>query len=283
MSKKVTTEEEIKKSIEELVDKALKAEKASEGEDLSKSGAASVSKDTDRPSNGGEDRFKSGSPETENQTMYKDKKGNMYKSLDEAFSAGAEITEKVELDGEGNVLKSTEYVNKAKKEDEKEEREEEKEEKKEMKKSFGDLDEEEIELVKAWREEKREEEEKKPYAEIQKSMTAALSEVVEPLKKSIEDRDEIIKSLTDKIDKLSNQPAYDKRSVDTLEPLEKGGEGSADVISKSQVLDTMLDLQLEGKGITAHHVAEFEATRNISDPRIKQLVMSETKKRVLGN
>ena len=91
-NKKVMTEDEIKKSIEDLVDKALKADsKASEedGEDLNKSGAASVRKDTERPSNGGKDNFRSGSPETEYQTMYKDKKGNMYKSLDEAYNAGA--------------------------------------------------------------------------------------------------------------------------------------------------------------------------------------------------
>lgn len=277
------SEDEIKKSIEDLVDKALKADaKASdngEGEDLNKSGAASVSKDTDRPSNGGKDNFKSGSPETEYQTMYKDKKGNMYKSLDEAYNAGAEVTEKVEVDGDGNIVKSTEFQ--AKKEND--EGDINKASDAPKGEAFGDLDEDEIELVKAWRAEKQAEDEQKPYQEIQKSMTSALSEVVEPLKKAIEDRDEVIKSLTDKVEKLSNQPAYDKRSVDTLEPLEKGGSQQAETISKSQVLDTMLELQLEGKGVNSQHVAEFEATKNISDPRIKQLVMNEAKKRVLGN
>lgn len=280
------TEDEIKKSIEDLVDKALKIEESdSESkDDLQKSEggeAASVRKDTDRPSNGGKDNFKSGSPESKKQTMYKSKDGKMYESLDDAFAAGAEIEEKVEVDEDGNILKAMKYK-KAKKEDE-EEKEEMEKANTESKKESLELDADEIELVKAWRAEKEADEAKKPYDEMQKSMTAALGEVVEPLKKAIEDRDEIIKSLTDKIEKISNQPAYDKRSVDTLEPLEKGGDSQVDTISKSQVLNTMLDLQVEGKGVNAQHVAEFEATRNISDPKIKQLVMSEAKKRAIGN
>jgi hypothetical protein len=34
---------------------------------------------------------------------------------------------------------------------------------------------------------------------------------------------------------------------------------------------------MAGKGVRAHHVAEFEATETISDPTIKNLVMNSFK------
>ena len=58
--------------------------------------------------------------------------------------------------------------------------------------------------------------------------------------------------------------------------LEKGGNDES-TLNKSQVLDTMLDLQKAGKGVTSHHVAEFEVTDNISNPKIANLVKNACK------
>ena len=88
----------------------------------------------------------------------------------------------------------------------------------------------------------------------------------------------MIKSLSAEVKKLSTQPAHGKQSVDSLETIEKSGASNTE-ISKAQVLDTMLELQKSGKGINSRHIAEFEATRNLSNPQVKALVMEETKKR----
>lgn len=88
----------------------------------------------------------------------------------------------------------------------------------------------------------------------------------------------MIKSLSVEVKKLSTQPAHGRQSVDSLETIEKSGSSEV-TISKSQVLDTMLELQKAGKGINSRHIAEFEATKNLSNPQVKALVMEETKKR----
>ena len=88
--------------------------------------------------------------------------------------------------------------------------------------------------------------------------------------------------MNERIEKMASQPAYDKRSVDSLEPIEKSENKPSDNISKSQVLDTMLDLQKSGAGITAYHVTRFEATGEIVDPKVEKLV-KETLNKKLSN
>ena len=77
---------------------------------------------------------------------------------------------------------------------------------------------------------------------------------------------------------MASRPAYDKRSVDSLEPIEKSGDNDSEPISKQKVLDTMLDLQKSDQGVNAYHVAEFEATGNLSNPKVRQFVMDAAKK-----
>ncbi len=156
-----------------------------------------------------------------------------------------------------------------------------------MKKSVEELAEhlsdDELELIKAWREETEEDSEDEVEAsapaidmeEIVKSIKASVSSDFEVLRKAMSDKDDLIKSLTEKVETISKQPAHAKRSLETLEVIEKGGEEPT--ISKAQVLKTMLDMQMKGEGINSKHVAEFESTSNLSDPMIKSLVFSKFK------
>ena len=187
---------------------------------------------------------------------------------------------------EAEAAESVEKAEKDKKEKQEEDEspaEEKKEEKKEMKKSEDsdalELDEEEIELVKAWRASKEEESiTPEPTPQISEDqITKSMASALEPLTKAIQEKDELIKGLQDKIEKIASQPAYEKRSLDSLESIEKGGLDKVETISKSQTLNRMLDLQQEGKGVTSVHIAEFEATNNVSNPHIKRLIADSFK------
>lgn len=164
-------------------------------------------------------------------------------------------------------------------------------EKQKMMKSLEELSEflseDEVELIAAWREDSTESAEdvaksqsglQDDKVDVAALVKSAITEATDEFKKSLSEKDEIIKSMNDKIEKMASRPAYDKRSVDSLEPIEKSGESNTEPLSKSQVLDTMLDLQKSGKGVGSLHISEFEATGNISDPRIKQQVMDACKK-----
>jgi hypothetical protein len=253
----MANKQEIQETIETLVDDALEKGLNNEAQ------------------NGGKDEIKSGSPKTEEM------------KLSEAAAKKKEEDDKAEKakKSEEDEKKKKDEMEKASacKEDEKEDKDEEKmEKKKSMKKSIEELsdilEEDELELVKAWRAEQEEETVVKSE-DIAKAVSDITSAQVEELKKSMNAQNDLIKSLSEQVKKLSSQPAYDKRSIDTLETLAKSGTQDSVTISKSQVLDTMLDLQKSGKGVTSHHVAEFEATGNISNGQIKALVMSETQKR----
>lgn len=237
--------------------------------------------------NGGKDKIKSGSPFTEqgegspaktDESHCKDKKKVEKSEEDETPEE-----DKVE---KGCMKKSDE--DKDKKEDKK------KKDDKDMKKSedtsentsedlnrgLGELSKEEVELVKSWREDAA-----KDAEEISKSLESdsktedlmkAQKEENDSLRKALSDQSELIKSLSDKIEKISSQPAYDKKSLDKLEPVEKSN-GNTLEISPNQIRDRLLELQVAGKGVNSKHVAEFEATRNISDINIKNLVMDSFK------
>jgi hypothetical protein len=270
----MANKEEIQKSIETLVDAALEKGLNNEAQ------------------NGGNDEIKSGSPKTEEMKMSeeaeeKKKKDDMEKakakkSEDNDADDKKKEDEKKEME---KAMKKADDDKKDedKKEDDKDEAEKAKKAKKSMKKSLQDLssvlDEEELELIKAWRSEQAEEENVVKSEDIAKAVSDITSAQVDELRKSMNAQNDLIKSMSEQIKKLSSQPAHDKRSIDTLETLAKSGTQESATITKSQVLDVMLDLQKSGKGVTSHHVAEFEATGNISNGQIKALVMGETQKR----
>ena len=232
------TEEQLKKSVEEIVN-----------------GIMTKAMPENAEANGGQDKIHSGSPMTEEQKAEEAKK---------AAAAEAESKEKDES--------------------KEEEQEEAKKAKKGMKKSISELadvlDEEELELIKAWREEEQKEEQitkaQPAQEDLAKALTKAVTDAVAPLKKAMEDKDSLIKSLSDKVEKMASQPAYDRRSISNLETVEKSGAATQE-LSKSQITDKMLGMQIAGKGVTSHHIAEFEATGNISDPLVKSLVFKELK------
>ena len=238
------------------------------------------SKDTNKQANGGDDKIKSGSPMTEEQKAEEAKKAKEKKDKEEKEAKEKAMKEQAEKSAQEEA-----DLKKGAKESEDKDADDKKAKK--MKKSLEELaaagvDAEELELIKAWREENAEEEEVQGSADIAKSVAQAVGAQIEELKKSFDEKlsakDDMIKSLSAEVKKLSTQPAHGKQSVDSLETIGKSGASNTE-ISKAQVLDTMLELQKSGKGINSRHIAEFEATRNLSNPQVKALVMEETKKR----
>lgn len=293
-AKKKMTEEEILKSLDAIIDETMGkdeevvSEKPASTETVAKS---EESKDENKQANGGEDKIKSGAPMSEEQKAEAAKKAKAKKEKEDDEDEDDEKSEK-SAQSEADLKKavSKEEAKKiADKEADKEVDEHEKEmhKNKKMKKSIEELaaagvDAEELELIKAWREENDESEEQETSVDIAKSVAQAVGAQLEDIKKSFEqklsEKDDMIKSLSVEVKKLSTQPAHGRQSVDSLETIEKSGSSEV-TISKSQVLDTMLELQKAGKGINSQHIAEFEATKNLSNPQVKALVMEETKKR----
>lgn len=276
------TQEEILKSLDAIIDETIgtdevAGETAPAAETVAKS---EESKDTNKQANGGDDKIKSGSPMTEEQKAEEAKKAKEKKDKEEKEAKEKAMKEQAEKSAQEEA-----DLKKGAKESEDEDADDKKAKK--MKKSLEELaaagvDAEELELIKAWREENAEEEEVQGSADIAKSVAQAVGAQIEELKKSFDEKlsakDDMIKSLSAEVKKLSTQPAHGKQSVDSLETIEKSGASNTE-ISKAQVLDTMLELQKSGKGINSRHIAEFEATRNLSNPQVKALVMEETKKR----
>jgi hypothetical protein len=270
-----------KEMVEKLVDDIVKAE------------VVEKSMPNSTPANGGEDKIRSGSPYNEEEAaMDKKKKDEAKKAADSEDDKkdDKKDEDKEEEAKKAKMKKSEEVVKAEKKDDDKDEddKDDKKDAKKKpafMKKSIEELsshlDEEELELVKAWREQPAVEETvAKSQAvesdDLAKSLSKAVESALEPLKKSLAEKDTLIKTMNEKIEKIASQPAYDRRSISTLETLEKAGANTQE-ISKSQIKEKLLSLQLAGKGVTSHHVAEFEGTNNISDARIRDLVFNELK------
>jgi hypothetical protein len=283
-AKKKMTEEEILKSLDAIIDETIGSEETTE--EVSKS---EESKNEKKDANGGDDKIKSGSPMSEKQEAAMKAKAKKAEKEDE------EKEDEEEEDEAKKAVESSANLSKAEdKEEKKEMKQVAKEEvkahegkmHKKMKKSLDELssvlDEEELELIKAWREENDEEESEETPSDIAKSVAQAVGAQLDDLKKAfnekLSEKDVMIKSLSDEVKKLSSQPAHGRQSIDSLEVLEIGGSSETN-LTKAQVLDTMLDLQKAGKGITSHHIAEFEATRNLSNPVVRNLVMEATKKR----
>ena len=284
-------EQDIKKSIEKLVDEIIKTEASDATVQKSDfpvgDGEISSGSPTSVSANGGKDKIKSESPDSKEQKPEEAKKA-------ESCDDDKDEDDKKKKD----KMKKSDEVAKAedKKDDKKDDdKDEDKDDKKKkpafMKKSVEELsahlDEEELELIKAWREEATKEEEvvaksvpaqtqEQKGEELTKSLTKVVESAIEPLKKALAEKDEMIKGMNEKIQKMASQPAYDRRSISNLETLEKSGAQTQE-ISKSQIVEKLLELQLAGKGVSSHHIAEFEATRNISDPHVKAMVFKELK------
>lgn len=287
-------EQEMRKAVEKMVSEIMSQNTTQEEvTEIKKSeGEISSGSPTDLAANGGKDKIKSGSPDSKEQKMMGEDKAKKAEDKEEDEKKEKESKEKEEK----------EKMKKAEEKDE-DEKEEKKEEDKEAKKAYpkpskmkksieelsAHLDEDELELIKAWREEEsseevaksetaaKEQKEETQEESLAKSLSKAFEEQIAPLKKAMEDKDALIKSMSDKIEKLASQPAYDRRSISTLETLEKSGSEGTQELSKSQITEKMLGLQLAGKGVTSHHIAEFEATGNISDANVKAIVFKELK------
>lgn len=289
---KKMTQEEILKSLDAIIDETMgKDEEVVPASTETVAKSAEESKDENKQANGGDDKIKSGSPMTEEQKAEEAKKAKAKKDEEEANKKKAMEDAEKSAQAEADLKKAAVDAEQAKKiadkeADKKVGAHEDKMHGKKMKKSLDELkdvlDEEELELVKAWREENKEDETEESSADIAKSVAQAVGAQLEDIKKSFDqklsEKDDMIKSLSAEVKKLSTQPAHGRQSVDSLETIEKSGASNTE-ISKAQVLDTMLELQKAGKGINSHHIAEFEATRNLSNPQVKALVMNETKKR----
>lgn len=241
------TKEEIKKAVQEVVQDLKSDDNIEKGLN-------------NEASNGGDDSIKSGTPKTETQELMSKKK-EMKKSEDETEMTDEEKAKKEEE----KVEKSEEVVEKS-----------EETPKEEVFKGLVAQDDEENELLKAWRENKDAAPEEielsksvKEEVKEDESLAKALSaqkEENDELRKSISESNELIKSLTEKVEKMASQPAYDKKSVDSLEPIEKSEEApAATKPSKGQVLNALLDLQQEGIA-KSHDVIKYQSTSQLSKP-----------------
>lgn len=283
-AKKKMTEEEILKSIDAIIDETLGSEEQPEAkaEEVVKS---EESKNESKDANGGDDKIKSGSPmsaeQAEKAKMKKKKEEDEEDDEDEESEKSEASKPDLEKADKKAFMKLI-----ADKEAKEEVKDHEKDKhKKSMKKSIDELsqvlDSEELELIKAWREETAQAEQE-TSTDVAKSVVQAVGAQIQDLKKSFEarlnDKDAMIKSMSDELKKLSSQPAHSGQAVNTLETLEKGGP-SETTLSKAQVLDTMLELQKAGKGITSLHIAEFEATKNLNNSVVRSMVMEAAKKR----
>lgn len=114
------------------------------------------------------------------------------------------------------------------------------------------------------------------------------------LKKSISALSEKISSLTDTVRKLSTLPAARRRSVRSVDIIQKSGseaeDGDIDIgaekkerlanfmkskAARYKIADLMFEEGLvKSKGINSRHIAEYEATGVISDVRVQNLVKS---------
>jgi hypothetical protein len=261
------TKEELKNAVEQMVDEALttKTETEESSSEVVEKAQAKGTKSEERPkeyeaANSGapgkpEDKIKSGTPKMQ------EKKELTVKKAEEEPTSKEDVVEKASHEKKEDLKKKC--IKKSENEEE-----------------VLEIDYEELELIKAWRAQKDEDTTKtenvSKAVEATEDLAKSFKEENENLKKSISDQAELIKSLTEKIEKLASQPAYDKRSISTLEPIEKSESATQD-ISKAQVLEKMLELQMSGKGVRSNHISEFEATGNISDPSVKNMVMNSFK------
>lgn len=269
------TKDELKKSVEEILEELELAQQEESSEEVEKA------MPTKLDANGGEDKIKAGTPMSDKQAE-KAKKSEEEDS--EMEKAEDKMKETAEKEAKEEVKEHEKDMHKKKKMEKSEEEAEEKVEKsqessEEVQEEVIELSQEEVELIKAWREEQekdsfeKSEEKDKEDDFIQKAFQSQNEE----LKKSLEAQNELIKSLSEQVTKLASQPAYDTKAISSLEPIEKA-QPEEEVISKAQKLDTLLELQKSGSDVRSTHIAELEATGKISNPSIARLLENELKK-----
>ena len=184
------------------------------------------------------------------------------------------VTEEVKKsEGEQNAPKVEETVVEAKVEDN----------------GIGQLSEDEVELIKAWRASSETDEQPQEIVksqeatetpqdtELKKALETQTKEN-EALRKSLEDQSNLIKSLTEKVEKMASQPAYEPKAVTKLEPIEKS-EPQSPQASKRQVIDALLTLQQAGEA-TSHDISKYEVTNQLSkslQEKVKTQILSKTK------
>ncbi len=265
----MTSKEKLMAEIDDLLAKAFaeptvieeKVEKSFDEVSDAKAAGTDVSLDA----NGGKDIIKNKDKKDEMMEKFGDKKkDDGDEDEDEKKKKAmkkAKDEEKKEEDDEDDKK-----VKKAKKEDEESE-EDKKEDKKEMKKSFT-VSEEDYEII----------------TKAKAKAKADAEADADPLLKSISGLHDLVKSQTTTITKLSEEvealkksPAREPKSLVGYAPLEKGGaDKEPSKLMKSQVLDTLFDLQKAGK-VSDIHVCEYESTGNIVDPDVKIILQGELK------
>lgn len=99
---------------------------------------------------------------------------------------------------------------------------------------------------------------------------SAASGMIEDHKVETDERlskmEEILATMSETLEKVARQPSRGHRSVSGLKPLQKSihPEDEAPTLSKSQVLDKLLDMQKSGKpGVTPQLVSKFELSGNM--------------------
>lgn len=214
---------DIQKSVEETVNQILSADTAAANggsiqqiADPTAQDSAAKAMPASNPANGGEDKIRSGSPMSEEQKAEEAKKAKEAKEKEEKEEEDEEEAKKAMADKDKDA-------------DDKDKKKEAKEAdacKAKMKKSLAELaeilEEDELELIKSWREECEAEAVAKsqtaaqPSAmqmtDLQEVLKKAISEQTADIKKSLDEKDTLIKGLNEKIEKMASQPAYDRRS-----------------------------------------------------------------------
>ncbi len=207
------------------------------------------------------------------------------KSLDEVSDAKAKGTDiDIQANGGGDVIKNKdqkdagiEKVSKKKDSDEDEDGDEDEDDKKkkgkDMKKSF-EVSQEDFELL------QKSKADAEAKAKLEEQQNDPLFKSISGLTDLIKSQSETIGKLSADIETLKKTPAREPKSLNGYTKIEKGGEAAKEAprLMKSQVLDTLWELQKSGK-VQDVHVCEYEGTGNIQDSSIKQILQAELDKK----
>ena len=142
----------------------------------------------------------------------------------------------------------------------------------------------ELQVIEAWRDEIASEtveeeivkSEPAPEADLVKSIRESMAAEFADIRKSLNDKDDLIKSLNTRLETVLAQPAHAPKSISDLSIIEKSQE--APTLTKSKVLDTMFDLLKSGAGVSSLHIAEFETKGTISNQNVRKLVADACQK-----
>ena len=104
----------------------------------------------------------------------------------------------------------------------------------------------------------------------------------DPIYKSVEGLNEVVKALSEKIDTMSKAPSREPKSLNNLKVIEKseGGDATKSKIAKSTVIGVLLDLQKSGEA-DAVDVIEYENSKSLSNKEVKNKVESKLREKGL--